>query len=361
MINVDLGGSNVYTQDMETWKPVNVADYGSNYEVSDHGQVRRSSSGPRTRVGFVLKQQIGRSGYLTVGLNYRSQLKTFSVHRLVALTFIPCEHPNFFVVNHKDLNKHNNHVSNLEWITSAENIKHWARTTDQGKGEKHPMVKLTADQVRAIIPRLADGESYHVIAAEYNLDPTAIMNIASGKSWSSLELTPELQALRDKAKAQVGSHKKRRGSRPGPQGENHHLTHLTRADVIQIIQLRLDGSSMMDLQNRFNLDANNIRKIHTGKTWKLPGDVEVAELRQRLKERGRFRHDGKLTDQTVEAIIRDRFSGMSYAAVAKRHDIAAGTVTKIIQGSRWNHVKLSPEAMSMLTQLRETYKGQTAA
>ena len=59
----------------------------------------------------------------SVYLQCRLDNKTFRIHRLVALTFIP--NPlNLPEVNHKDENKHNNDVSNLEWVTSAENMQH---------------------------------------------------------------------------------------------------------------------------------------------------------------------------------------------------------------------------------------------
>ena len=66
-----------------------------------------------------LKPQKRGNGYLFVCLNG----KAMSIHRLVALLFI--ENPfNKVEVNHKDGNKQNNHVSNLEWVTKSENTKH---------------------------------------------------------------------------------------------------------------------------------------------------------------------------------------------------------------------------------------------
>lgn len=64
-----------------------------------------------------------RNGYLCVSLKTDSGWKNFSVHRLIAQCFLP-NPDNKPCVNHKDGNKHNNAVSNLEWCTYSENEKH---------------------------------------------------------------------------------------------------------------------------------------------------------------------------------------------------------------------------------------------
>lgn len=72
------------------------------------------------------------SGYLAVGLRYydgvKSIQKIHKIHRLVAEYFIPKNNNLNLVVNHKDGNKLNNIVTNLEWVTVSENTKHAYRT-----------------------------------------------------------------------------------------------------------------------------------------------------------------------------------------------------------------------------------------
>ena len=105
-------------EDNEEWKPIN--DY-DNYEVSSLGNVRNSNT------GRVLKQMC-KGGYVFTGLSKNSSGKTCAVHRLVALAFIdnPENKPQ---VNHKDKNRSNNIVSNLEWSTASENNIH--RSTNE--------------------------------------------------------------------------------------------------------------------------------------------------------------------------------------------------------------------------------------
>ena len=115
---------------METWKPI--ADYEGFYEVSDRGNVRsvdryRTANlkhVTRTFIkGKLLKQNLKGNGYLTVDLAKDNKIRTTLVHRLVANAFIP--NPNGLrFVNHKDSNRQNNDISNLEWVTSSENRLH---------------------------------------------------------------------------------------------------------------------------------------------------------------------------------------------------------------------------------------------
>lgn len=109
----------------EVWKPV--VGFEGLYEVSNKGRVRsidreilQKNGRTRKKVGVVLKQFITNKGYPYVMVNkdYKQHLKT--VHHLVAEAFIPNPN-NYPVVNHKDEDKTNNCVENLEWCTSSYN------------------------------------------------------------------------------------------------------------------------------------------------------------------------------------------------------------------------------------------------
>lgn len=85
------------------------------YEVSDHGRIRHINGAPRkTRLC---------GGYLYVSIWHDGKLRNVRLHRLVARTYIP-NPKNKPHVNHKDGNKENNNVSNLEWNTPSENERH---------------------------------------------------------------------------------------------------------------------------------------------------------------------------------------------------------------------------------------------
>lgn len=108
---------------MDVWKPI--VGYEGLYEVSDSGQVRSLSKlcGRSKRDEKELKTFVNSFGYVKVNLFRNSCGKQFSVHRLVAEAFIP-NPDNLPQVNHKDGNKQNNTVENLEWCSVSENINH---------------------------------------------------------------------------------------------------------------------------------------------------------------------------------------------------------------------------------------------
>lgn len=121
---------------MELWLPIK--GYEGLYEISNMGNVRSVAriekfirSGKETqrlKAGRVLKP-ISRDEYLGVCLSKGTTRKCYLIHRLVAETFI--ENPlNFPQVNHKDEDKFNNRVTNLEWCTAEYNDNYGSRNNN---------------------------------------------------------------------------------------------------------------------------------------------------------------------------------------------------------------------------------------
>lgn len=99
----------------EIWKPV--VGFEGLYEVSNYGNLKGLKRGKN------LKSWVHRCGYVTCKLHKNGKWKCFSVHRLEAIAFIP-NPENKPQVNHKDTNKANNYIDNLEWCNNSENQLH---------------------------------------------------------------------------------------------------------------------------------------------------------------------------------------------------------------------------------------------
>lgn len=151
-----------------------------NYEISDNGEIRNVNSGK------TIKQFVGKDGYL------RTQIagKTRTVHRLVALTFIPTEDGKLFV-NHKDGNKQNNCVDNLEWCTRSENMQHAYNHNlkERPIGTKNGRNKLSYEAVSFILENYKPKDSVYgakALAKLFGVAPQTISAVVCGQNWKTL-------------------------------------------------------------------------------------------------------------------------------------------------------------------------------
>lgn len=112
----------------EVWKPIK--GFEGIYEVSNLGRVRSLTRKVwnYTKPGRILKPYDNGHSYLNVGLsNGGKEEKHAYIHRLVAQAFIP-NPDNLPQVNHKNFDKKDNRVENLEWVTEEQNHKHYTKS-----------------------------------------------------------------------------------------------------------------------------------------------------------------------------------------------------------------------------------------
>lgn len=135
--------------------------------------------------GRILKSFLDTCGYPRVHLSKNGVRKQESVHRLVALHFIP-NPENKKEVNHKNGIKTDNRIENLEWVTHSENAIHAFSTglnfIQNTKGSKNGQAKLNEDKVKEIILLLPHKRNKD-IAAHFGVVETVISHIRSNKSW----------------------------------------------------------------------------------------------------------------------------------------------------------------------------------
>lgn len=140
------------------------------YEITKNGQVINKHTGK------VVKPQKNGKGYLRVAIGK----KLMFIHRMVAEKYVP-NPDNMPQVNHKDGNKENNCVDNLEWVSNQQNRNHAVNTGLQIHGERCPWAKLTEEQVDFI--RKHTELSSIELAKVFNVTDSNIRILRRGESW----------------------------------------------------------------------------------------------------------------------------------------------------------------------------------
>ena len=115
-----------------------VVGYEDLYKVSTEGNIKS------IRRNKILSQDTNQDGYKRVQLYKNKASKHYSVHRLVAQAFIP-NPDNLPQVNHKDEDKSNNCVSNLEWITPKDNCNYGTRNRKVALSKNKPVLQLSLE------------------------------------------------------------------------------------------------------------------------------------------------------------------------------------------------------------------------
>lgn len=164
------------TRIQEEWKPI--VGYEGVYEISSTARVKRILRAPGATAGKERKQFVKNSGYLFVSLNMGGARKSEYIHDLVAAAFIGVK-PNGCYVNHIDGNKHNNHVSNLEYSTPSKNLDHAYQTGLR-------TTKLSPREIREI-RRIHGTVSYQAIANRFGISQSTAIAICKRQTWAHVD------------------------------------------------------------------------------------------------------------------------------------------------------------------------------
>lgn len=175
---------------MENWKTV---EGFTRIEISDHGNVR-SSRDKKLRY-----KTISKSGYWVTQISVKNKVHTLPIHRLVAKAFLPqpseeliaiCskEHHKQVLVNHKDGDKLNNLVDNLEWCTFQHNVSEAIRLNlvPQPKGELNGRAKLSEKEVHKICQAYEEGMMPQEAIKVFGISRQQATKIRSGHSWQHI-------------------------------------------------------------------------------------------------------------------------------------------------------------------------------
>jgi hypothetical protein len=124
-----------------------IEGYEGLYQVSNLGNVKAlGNGGSNNSKEKILKLTKDKDGYLNITLHKQGKVKTYKIHRLVAMAFI--ENPNNLEqINHRDEDKANNHVTNLEWCTPKQNINYGTHNQRMAESKSKPVICLETGKI----------------------------------------------------------------------------------------------------------------------------------------------------------------------------------------------------------------------
>lgn len=174
----------------EIWKQIDDG-YGQ-YQISTFGRVRSL----KRKNEKILSLDKDRNGYMNVKLSKDGVIQKFKVHRLVALAFI-ANPDNLPEINHKDGNKANNCINNLEWTTRSQNMKHAYDTglkvvSEESGGVsygenngRHKLTQQDVDEIRALYIPNDPKYGGRALARKYGISKTTIQAILHNQTWKN--------------------------------------------------------------------------------------------------------------------------------------------------------------------------------
>lgn len=231
-------------QDLEEWK---VIEEFPDYEVSNLGRVRSWKSGEPKLLSLKLNKH---TGYYLVCLTQNGyHYKT--VHSLIAIAFLGKPRGTIgtksgnWQVNHRNLDKRDNRVDNLEWVKRLRNTEHAAENGVYVK-------RMSRQQVAEIKYLLAQDWSVPQIAKRYDIDPTVVYQIRDGRSYRYIKPANEIEEKPEKPKRKKPCDYKI----------------LSFKQVHEIKALLAEGISVAAIAKQFGINYAVVRNIKLGRTYR---------------------------------------------------------------------------------------------
>ena len=248
------------------WRPIFIDGILTNYMISNTGIVMNKNS------GLILKPSKPSNRYADHVLSIDGQTCHRLAHRLVAEAFIP-NPENKPTVNHKDGNKLNNWVGNLEWATYKENMDHAKRTgLSHVVGSENPSAIYDDIQVHKVCSMFEQGYDACSISEILGVHPSLPHSIKQGIGWTHISSQYNI---------------------PKPKTINTYDQNI----IHQICSLMEKGFPNSEIAKMYQTNVGLIRDIKAGKSWTtISNQYNIPKPKEYIK------HSDKIRTQIIDII-----------------------------------------------------------
>ena len=295
------------------WKPVFVNGIQTKYEVSSCGMIKS------LYLNIILQPCLDGDGYPQVNIYVNGKRYCKKVHRLVAETFIP-NPDNKPEVNHKDGNKENNDISNLEWVTNQENIDHAVRTglrhyKNALNGGKH---KYEIDVVHKICRMLEDNKILQKdISQILNVPKNLVSSIKQRKIWLSISCQYNIPKASNK-------------------GEMHVNSKYTNDQIHNVCKMLENlNNKGVDISKETGVDCHTICSIRKKRLWTdISSNYDIKDIDRRFSNNQNHYTDDQI-EETCKYIQEGKLTAKQISDIT---GVKPSVVYNIKCYKAWNHI-----------------------
>ena len=230
--------------------------YAKGYYIDIEGNVYSTKTGVPVKMNKII-----RNGYYSTSLRPEPGVRVQKdVHRIVAEVFIP-NPENKPEVNHKDGNKLNPNVTNLEWVTRKENNDHAIETgLTNNKGEQNSFNKYPKELIIEVAKLLEENKTLKEVSEITKLSVSLISAINNKRVWKDetkdFNLNPRIKS------------------------------HFSKFKVFWILHLHSKGVKQKEIANKFKVRQSTVSEMCSGKRYKMYFQEYNNMKVQRLSRKG---------------------------------------------------------------------------
>lgn len=300
------------------WRPVYLNGKETTYLISNDGMLINN------KTNRLRKWHKTNDGYMKCTIQFNNHYFKVSAHRLVALAFIP-NPENKPEVNHKDGNKENNCISNLEWVTSSENTKHAIELGLKWfygmKGEINPNNVYTENQIRRACKMMENPVNRPIIISKITgISRITLYNIRTGSSWNHIACEYEFPIVQYML------------------GEENCNSIFSEEQIHEVCKyLELSKMTYSEISKITGVSVDTIQKVRSGKVWRYISSY--YEFPNKIFNHGMFHHNSVYNDSQIHQVcklLEDPYT--TFGFISEFTKVNSSTIELIYKGKQWTHI-----------------------